>query len=338
MDRPLGVGAVELGEAVADLGAAADARRHQRQPVERALRIALGERRGHMRETGVEEIGLGLTEGLRDRVEEAGEEGDIELHRARGVEQRDEAQRLRLAAPEFQVDRLAAARDRTAAALRADRAASPRRRARSRRERRVRMTRGEPFGERQRLGALRLARQAGEVFRRQRLVRRGAAFAAAARRRRSRSGASRRALRQRGAPDRRRPPAAPGRSERAGRRPTPRTRTALLDAAPAPEGVEQLVEAAVFAAVRGEQRLQRAAQPVGPVGKRARNQPRGVADLGAADGEPRLAQRVRRNPRAGGACARPSSSRLAARARVTPPSPRAAPSLPASRARGPHGS
>ena len=60
MDDPPRVPAVEGGEALADLRAAADALRHQRQPVERAGGIALAQRRRHMREAGMEQERLGL--------------------------------------------------------------------------------------------------------------------------------------------------------------------------------------------------------------------------------------------------------------------------------------
>ncbi len=89
--------------------------------------------------------------------------GDIEFHRARGVEQRDEPQRLGFALAKLQVDRLAAARDRAAdrraqvepAAFRAGALAAGEARAHGA---------GETLGERMRLGAFTLACQLGEVL------------------------------------------------------------------------------------------------------------------------------------------------------------------------------
>jgi hypothetical protein len=54
---------------------------------------------------------LGLAKRLAHRVQEAGEEGDIGLHRAGGVEQRHKPQRLDLASAELEVERLPAMGD-----------------------------------------------------------------------------------------------------------------------------------------------------------------------------------------------------------------------------------
>ena len=178
MDHPPRMPAVERGEAFADLGAAADALSHQREPVERARGIALAQRRGYMRETGMKQKRLGFAERQRNRVHEAGEEGGVRLHRSGGVEQHDQAQRLRLAAAELQLDRLAAVRDAVAdrrakveppaAAAGALAASQPRAHAP-----------GEAFREDERLGAI-LLRERADVLGGDQLVRGSSALAASA--------------------------------------------------------------------------------------------------------------------------------------------------------------
>ena len=56
-----------------------------------------------MREPRVEDEGFRLAESIDDSMQEADEERGIKVHRARGVEQNDEAQRLDLAAPPSEV-------------------------------------------------------------------------------------------------------------------------------------------------------------------------------------------------------------------------------------------
>src|SRR5271166_3706358 len=64
-----------------------------------------------MRKSGVKQKRLRLAKDMGDRVQETGEESYIGLHRAGGVEQRHQSQRLDLAPAEFEVERLAAVGD-----------------------------------------------------------------------------------------------------------------------------------------------------------------------------------------------------------------------------------
>ena len=111
MDDARRVPAVEGREALADPGAAAGALRHHRQPVERALRVALLHRVGDMGEPRVEQEGLGLAELVEHAVDEAQEDAGVHAHRAGGVEQDDEPERLFLALAPHQADRHAAMAD-----------------------------------------------------------------------------------------------------------------------------------------------------------------------------------------------------------------------------------
>ena len=79
MDDAPRVHAIERRQALADLCAAADAGRHQSEPVERAPRIALFERGGNMRKPGMKQERLGFTKHLSDGVQEAGEERDVRI-------------------------------------------------------------------------------------------------------------------------------------------------------------------------------------------------------------------------------------------------------------------
>ena len=81
IDHARRVPAVEVGEAFTDPRAAADALRHQREAVDGALDVALAQRARHMDEACVEDERLRLAEGVDRRVQEACEEGGIELHR-----------------------------------------------------------------------------------------------------------------------------------------------------------------------------------------------------------------------------------------------------------------
>ena len=111
MDDARCVPAVEGLQALADAGAAAGALRHHRQPVERAGRVALLHGVGDVGEPGVEQEGLGLAEFVEHAVDEAQEDAGVHAHRAGGVEQDDEPQRLFLALPPDQADRHAAMAD-----------------------------------------------------------------------------------------------------------------------------------------------------------------------------------------------------------------------------------
>src|SRR5262245_21397676 len=65
------VPAIERGEAVADARAAANALRHQRQPVDRARHVAVAQPGRDMRQPGVEHERLRLAEGIDHAVQEA---------------------------------------------------------------------------------------------------------------------------------------------------------------------------------------------------------------------------------------------------------------------------
>src|SRR6266567_2158193 len=64
-----------------------------------------------MRKPRVEHEGLGLAERVDHAMQEADEERGVEAHRARGIEQNHEAQRLDLALAPDKFDRRAAVRD-----------------------------------------------------------------------------------------------------------------------------------------------------------------------------------------------------------------------------------
>jgi hypothetical protein len=104
------VPAIEGGEALADLGAAADALRHQGQLVDGAPGVTLAQAGRDMGKPCVEHESLRLAEGVDHAMHEAHEEGCVEVHRAGGVEQHDEAQRLVLAPAPGEIDRRAAVR------------------------------------------------------------------------------------------------------------------------------------------------------------------------------------------------------------------------------------
>ena len=87
---------LKVGEALADPGAAARPLRHHRQPVERALRVALLHGVGHMDQPRVEQERLGLAELVEHAVDEAQEDRRIHAHRARRVEQHHQPERLSL--------------------------------------------------------------------------------------------------------------------------------------------------------------------------------------------------------------------------------------------------
>src|SRR5262249_16171433 len=95
--------AIESREALTDAGAAADALRHYRKLVHRTRDVAIAQRWRHVRKPGVEDECLRFTEGVHHAMQEADDEPRIKLHRARGVEQNDEAQRIDLAAPPSEV-------------------------------------------------------------------------------------------------------------------------------------------------------------------------------------------------------------------------------------------
>ena len=112
MDDAPRVDAVERRQARTDLCAAADAGRHQSEPVEYARRIALFERRGNMRKPCMEQERLGFAEDLSDSMQEAGEERDIGFHIQPDVSQQgDEFERLDLAPAELEVERFPAMGD-----------------------------------------------------------------------------------------------------------------------------------------------------------------------------------------------------------------------------------
>ena len=288
MDDALRVGAVELREAIANPRAAADALRHQRKPIERALRMALAQRRGHMRKPRMEEESFGFRKRLRHRVQEAREHRHVQLHGAGSVEQRNDPKRLPLPSPELEVNRLAAARDR--ASQRCPQVDSPAFLASALPPRHARAHRTqEPFGKGERLFALRPGREPGEVLPGERFLRRRAALARVAlggwRIRRLRFRALSKSIRTRSARAGLEAAEAIRGSERRDRC------SGALDAAPAPESVEQFVEALVFAPVGREQGFQRRPQPLGAIGERACDHPRSIACLAPADGKAGVAQR-----------------------------------------------
>ena len=236
-----------------------------------------------MHETGVKDEGFRLAEGVDRRVQEAGEKGGVELHRAGRVEQQHEAERAKLAPPPDEIDRGSAVGDAAVDGApeiepRARPAGSP-----SPHQPRPHAP-GEPLGERMNLRHLLRVGDMADVAARQRLGRRGrvatvaaarpaaglvvavAAFLAAIRGLRRETGGQ---------------GFAPGRT--CGARAAQR-----LDAAhagPAPERVEQLVEAPPVLARRREQRAERRFQQGGsPAGGRGENGER-VSALGEPDRE-----------------------------------------------------
>jgi hypothetical protein len=82
MNDALRVHSIERRQTLADFCAAADASRHQSEPVESLCRIALSERGGNVCKPRMKEERLGFAKDLRDGVQEAGEERDIGFHRA----------------------------------------------------------------------------------------------------------------------------------------------------------------------------------------------------------------------------------------------------------------
>ena len=146
----------------------------------------------------------------------------------------------------------------------------------------------EPFGERQRLLALRPGRETREVLPGERFLRRRATLAsppfAGCLTRRLGLRALGKSVCARSAGTSLETAGAIWASKRRDRR------MGALDAAPAPEGVEQFVEALVFAPVGRQQGFQRSPQTLGAIGERACDHARGVASLAAANGEARAAQ------------------------------------------------
>ena len=179
MDDALRVDAIERRQALADFRAAADAGRHQREPVEGARRIALSERGGNMREPRMKQERLGFAKDLRDGVQEAGEERDVGFHRAGRVEQGDESERLDLAPAEFEVERFAAMRDAEPdRRAQVEPSAAPAR-ALAAREPRPHHPR-ETFGQLRGLGALPIPYECRDVLPGHRLLRRRASMPPAA--------------------------------------------------------------------------------------------------------------------------------------------------------------
>ena len=105
------VPAVELGKTLTDPRAAADALRHQREPVDRAPDVPFPERARNVDEMGVEDERFRLAKGVDHSVDEADEEGRVGLHRTGRVEQQDEAERPMPALPPDEVDRRPAMAD-----------------------------------------------------------------------------------------------------------------------------------------------------------------------------------------------------------------------------------
>src|SRR5712664_4598937 len=105
MQHARGVPSVEGLQAFADPCAAARALRHDRQTIERAARILFLHRVRDVSEPGVEQERLGLAKLIEHAVDEAQEHGGVHAHRAGGIEQHDQAQRLLLALPLDQADR-----------------------------------------------------------------------------------------------------------------------------------------------------------------------------------------------------------------------------------------
>src|SRR5262245_6342467 len=103
IDHTARVPTIESREALTDASAAADALRHHRKLVHRACDVAIAQRWRHVRKPGVEDECLRFAEGVHHAMQEADEERGIKVHRARGVEQNDEAQRLDFAAPPSEI-------------------------------------------------------------------------------------------------------------------------------------------------------------------------------------------------------------------------------------------
>src|ERR1700719_1671780 len=89
IDDAPGVPAIEGGQTFADLGAAANTLRHQRQLLDRARDVAIAQRRRHVRQAGVKDERFGFAERVDDAVQEADEERGVKAHRARRIEQHD---------------------------------------------------------------------------------------------------------------------------------------------------------------------------------------------------------------------------------------------------------
>src|SRR5580704_5779530 len=111
IDDAPGVPAIEGGQTLADLRAAADALRHQRQPLHGARDVAVAQRRRDVREAGVEHERLGFAKRIDDAVQEADKERGVEAHRARRIEQDHEPQRFDLASAPGEIERHAAMGD-----------------------------------------------------------------------------------------------------------------------------------------------------------------------------------------------------------------------------------
>src|SRR5262249_28263423 len=103
IDHTARVPTIESREALTDAGAAADTLRHHRKLVHRTHDIAIAQRWRHVRKPRVEDERLRFAEGVHHAMQEADEKRGIKVHRARGVEKNDEAQRLDLAAPPSEV-------------------------------------------------------------------------------------------------------------------------------------------------------------------------------------------------------------------------------------------
>ena len=111
MQHARGVPAVEGLQAFADFGAAAGALRHDRQTIERARGILFLHRIGHVSEPGVKQKRFGFTKFIQHAVDEAQEHPGVDAHRAGGIEQHNQTQRLFLALSLDKADRHAAMAD-----------------------------------------------------------------------------------------------------------------------------------------------------------------------------------------------------------------------------------
>ncbi len=284
--------AIEVGQALADPRAAADALRHQREPVDRPPDIPLPQRARDVHETSMEDERLGLAKGVDHRVDEAHEESGVGLHRARRVEQQHETQRTMLAPPPDEIDRRSAMADApmdrapdveppaaapSALAPHQSRAHAP----------------CQPLGERVNLGRLLAIGDVADVL--------------------GPEGASARGLVARVSPRRalfgfvaacaaRRSGSRSVRPERP--RQGPRLSLAALAGVPRranaphpdaePEGVEERVEAQPVRARRAEQRPQRGLQRDGPPAGVGAEHREGVAAFGEPDRKAAVAQQPRK--------------------------------------------
>src|SRR5580704_5714092 len=109
IDDAARVPAIEGGQTLADLRAAADALR--RQPLHRTRDVAVAQRRRDVREAGVEHERLGFAKRIDDAVQKADKERGVEAHRARRIEQDHEPQRFDLASAPGEIERHAAMGD-----------------------------------------------------------------------------------------------------------------------------------------------------------------------------------------------------------------------------------